>query len=87
MRLNASPVGAKRDMFACAATGTRLITVIQAIFGLADHAVMIFSVLHARSRHVQQILYALVLHVRQLLCGVVLVTVRRTFPKDYVEPI
>ena len=87
MRLNASPVGAKRDMFACAARATQLITVIQAIFGLADHAVMIFSVLLARSRQVQQTVYALVLHVAKLLCGVVLVTARRTFPKVYVERI
>ena len=59
----------------------------QAIFGLADNAMMIFSVLPARSRQVQQILYALVLHVGKLLYGVVLVTVRRTFPQGYVERI
>ena len=35
----------------------------------------------------QQILYALVLHVGKLLYGVVLVTVRRTFPEGYVERI
>ena len=56
-----------------------------AIFGLADNAMMIFSVVPARSRQVQQIVYALVLHVAKLLCGVVLVTVRRTFPEGYVE--
>ena len=87
MNFNALGVGAKLDMFVCAATGTRLITVVQAIFGLADHAVMIFSVLLARSRQVQQTVYALVLHVAKLLCGVVLVTARRTFPKVYVERI
>ena len=76
-------------MSACAVTGTHSIRMptAQAIFGLARDAVMIFSVLLARSRHVQQIVYALVLHVRKLLCGVVLVTVRRTFPEGYVERI
>ena len=74
-------------MFACAATRTELITVIQAIFGLADHAVTIFSVLLARSRRAPQILYALVLHVRKLLCGVALVTVQRTCPEAYVNAI
>ena len=88
MRFNASPVGAKRDMFACAATRTLFqVTTAQALFGLADHAMMIFFVLPARSRQVQQILYAFVLHVGKLLCGVVLVTVRRTFPQGYVERI
>ena len=88
MRFNASPVGAKRDMFACAATRTLFqVTTAQAIFGLADHAVMIFSVLLARSRQVQQTVYAFVLHVGKLLCGVVLVTARRTFPEDYVKAI
>ena len=87
MNFNALGVGAKLDMFVCAATRTRLIIVVQAIFGLADHAVTIFSVLLARSRQVQQTVYALVLHVRILLYGVVLVTVRRTFPQGYVERI
>ena len=81
------PVGGVRDVFACAVTRTQLITAVQAIFGLAAHAVMIFSVLLARSRQVQQTVYALVLHVGKLLCGVVLVTVRRTFPEGYVERI
>ena len=85
-RFNASLVGGMRDAFACAATGIQLMTATaQAIFGLANHAVRIFSVLPARSRHVQQTVYGLVLHVRKLLCGVVLVTVRRTFPQGYVE--
>ena len=90
MNFNALRVGAKLDMFVCAATRTEYIfqvTTAQAIFGLADHAVTIFSVLLARSRQVRQTFYALVLHVAKLLCGVVLVTVRRTFPQGYVERI
>ena len=83
-------VGGKLDMFACAATRTEYIfqvTSVQAIFGLVDHAVTIFSVLLARSRHLQQMLYVLVLHVRKLLCGAALVTVQRTCPEAYVNAI
>ena len=60
---------------------------VQAIFGLADNVMMTFFVLPARSRQVQQTVYALVLHAGKLLCGVVLVTARMTFPEDYVKAI
>ena len=78
--------GAKLDMFVCAVTGTGCaqIVIVQAIFGLANHADTISFVLSARHSHPQQKWYVLVLRVRKLLCGVALVTALKNSPAAYV---